>query len=136
MQVKPIRTEAAYDEALREISCLFAAEQGSEEYDLLDVLTTLVQAYEANHHPVPPPDPISAIEYEAEKRGLSRRDLERYIGPSGRVSEVLSGRRALSMSMVRRLRAGLGISADVLVSDSPISSQNPQRGGSRSAPAR
>jgi HTH-type transcriptional regulator/antitoxin HigA len=62
MQVTRIRTEADYDEALREITRLFAAEQGSEEYDRLDMLTTLVEAYESRRHPIPPPDPASAIE--------------------------------------------------------------------------
>jgi HTH-type transcriptional regulator / antitoxin HigA len=123
MEVKPIRTEDDYDQALTEISQLFSAEQGSDDYDRLDVLTTLVEAYEAQHHPIFPPDPISAIEYEAEKRGLSRAELSRFIGPSGRVSEVLNRRRPLSMTMVRKLRDGLGISADVLVTEYPMKSQ-------------
>jgi HTH-type transcriptional regulator/antitoxin HigA len=128
MQVKPIRTEDDYDEALREITRLFAAEPGTDEFDRLDVLTTLVEAYEAKHYPMPPPDPIAAIEYEMEKRGLARKDLTRFIGPSGRVSEVLAGKRPLSMSMVRSLRDGLGISADILVQRRVAS---PVAGGAR-----
>ncbi|HEY3328403.1 MAG TPA: helix-turn-helix domain-containing protein [Capsulimonadaceae bacterium] len=119
MEIRPIRTENDYEHALSEIARLFNAKEGTEDFDRLDLLTTLVEVYETKHHPILPPDPVAAIEYEAEKRGLSRRDLERYIGPSGRVSEVMNGSRPLSMTMVRKLRSGLGISADVLVSDAP-----------------
>jgi HTH-type transcriptional regulator / antitoxin HigA len=123
MNIKPIRNEKDYDEALDEISHIFSAEPGTEHYDHLDVLITLVVAYEAVHYPVPPPDPIAAIEYEAEKRGLTRKDLEKFIGPSGRVSEVLGGQRPLTMSMVRRLQTGLGISADLLVVPYPTAAR-------------
>jgi len=116
MQIKPIKSEADYEDALAAISRLFAAKNGTEEYDALDILTTLVESYEAKRHPVLPPDPIAAIEYEAEKRGLSRKDLTKVIGSSGRVSEVLSRQRPLSISMIRRLRESLGIPAEVLIS--------------------
>jgi len=116
MQIKPIKSDEDYEAALEEISRLFAAEAGTEEYDALDVLTTLVESYEEKHHAVLPPDPIAAIEYEAEKRGLSRKDLTNVIGSSGRVSEVLNRQRPLSISMIRRLRDLLGIPADVLIS--------------------
>jgi len=115
MQIKPIRTESDYEEALTEISTLFSAPEGAEDYDRLDLLATLVEAYETKHHPVDAPDPIAAIEYAAEKRGLSRKDLENFIGPRGRVSEVLSKRRKLTLPMMRRLQEGLGISGDVLI---------------------
>jgi HTH-type transcriptional regulator/antitoxin HigA len=115
MTIKPIRTEADYEEALAQIAQLFNSSEGTEEYDRLDLLTTLVEAYEAKHYPIDAPDPITAIEYEAEKRGLSRKDLARYIGSSGRVSEVMSKRRKLSLAMMRRLHDELGISGDVLL---------------------
>ena len=117
MQIKPIRSENDYEEALGEITRLFAAQQGTEDFDRLEVLTTLVEAYELHHFPIAPPEPIAAIEYEAEKRGLSRKDLEKYIGTSGRVSEVMNRKRPLSITMIRNLRRGLGIPADVLISD-------------------
>jgi HTH-type transcriptional regulator/antitoxin HigA len=117
MQVKPIRNEQDYEEALAEITMLFPAEEGTEEFDKLDVLTTLVDAYESRFHPILPPDPVSAIEYEAEKRGLTRKDLEQYIGGSGRVSEVLNRKRPLTITMIRNLRRGLGIPADILITD-------------------
>jgi HTH-type transcriptional regulator/antitoxin HigA len=120
MHIKPIKSEADYEEALKEISRLFAAQAGTGEHDSLDVLTTLVEDYEAKQHPVYPPDPIAAIEYEAEKRGLTRKQLAAVIGPSGRVSEVLNKRRPLSINMVRNLRNAFGISADILINAYPI----------------
>lgn len=122
MEIRPIRSESDYEEALEEISRLFAAKPQTDDYDRLDILTTLVEHYEANNHSVPPPDPISAIEYEAEKRGLSRKELSSLIGPSGRVSEVLNRRRPLSISMIRKLQESLGISADVLIRPYPTPS--------------
>lgn len=115
MNIRPIKSEADYEEALEEISRLFAAQAGTDEHDRLDVLTTLVESYEARQHPILPPDPIAAIEYEAEKRGLSRKELSEVIGPSGRVSEVLNRQRPLSIKMIRKLHEALGISADVLI---------------------
>ncbi len=115
MDIKPIRTEADYETALEEIGRLWGAAYGSPEGDKLDILVTLVEAYEELHHPVPPPDPIEAILHHLESQGLSRRDLEPYLGSRARVSEILNRKRALSLAMIRKLQEGLGISADVLV---------------------
>ena len=88
---------------------------GSPEGDELDVLATLVVDYEAQHFPIAPPDPITAIEFRMEQQGLSRKDLEPMIGSRARVSEVMTGKRPLTLEMIRRLSAELGISADVLI---------------------
>jgi HTH-type transcriptional regulator/antitoxin HigA len=115
VEIKPIKTEADYQAALAEIERLFDAAPGTPEDDLLEVWTTLVEAFEEKHYPIPLPDPIEAILYHMESRGLSRRDLEPYIGSRARVAEVLNRKRALSMTMIRKLHDGLGISADVLI---------------------
>ena len=117
MDIKPIKTEADYEAALREIESLMAAAADSPKGDRLDVLATLVEAYEAKHHAIDAPDPIDAIKFRMEQAGLSRRDLEPMIGGRGRVSEVLSGRRGLTLPMIRRLHAALGIPAEVLIRD-------------------
>lgn len=115
MDIRPIRTESDYDATLSEIAILLDAQPGTSDGDRLDVLTTLVEAYEARHHPMPPPDPVEAILYHIESRGLTRRDLEPMIGSRARVSEVLNRRRPLTLTMIRRLCDGLGMSADVLI---------------------
>lgn len=113
--LKSIKTDADHRAALAEIDRLAEARPGTDEFDRLDILATLVEAYEARQFPIGPPSPLAAIEYEMEKRGLSRRDLEPILGPSGRVSEVLSGQRPLTLSMVRRLHQVFHLSADVLL---------------------
>jgi HTH-type transcriptional regulator/antitoxin HigA len=115
MNIKPIRTEADYETALEEIERLWGAVYGSPEGDKLDVLVTLVEAYEEKYHPIPPPDPIEAILHHIESQGLSRRELEPYIGSRARVSEILNRKRPLTLNMIRKLKSGLGISADVLI---------------------
>ena len=115
MNITPIKTEADYDIALAEIDRLWGAEYGSPAGDKLDVLVTLVEAYEEQHHPILPPDPIEAILHHLDSQGLSRRDLEPYLGSRARVSEILNRKRALSLTMIRKLQEGLGISAAVLV---------------------
>lgn len=115
MDIEPIRTEKEYEAALKEIERFFNAEPGTPEGDRLDVLVTLVEAYEDEHYPIPLPDPIEAIFYFMESRGLTRSDLEPYIGSRARISEVLNRRRPLTLSMIQRLHAGLGIPAEVLV---------------------
>ena len=115
MEIKPIKTEADYEATLAEIEQLFEAEPGTWEGDRLDVLTTLVEAYEDEHYSIPSPDPIEAIRYYMESRGLVRRDLEPYIGSRARVSEVLNRKRPLTLTMIRRLHKELGIPADVLI---------------------
>ncbi len=115
MDIRPIRTEQDYQEALTEIERLFDAEPGSPEADRLEVLATLVEAYEERHYPVPAPDPVEMLIYYLESRGLSRRDLEPYLGGHDRVSEVLNRKRPLTLDMIRRLHQGLGIPADILI---------------------
>jgi HTH-type transcriptional regulator/antitoxin HigA len=115
VDIKPIKTEADYQEALREVEHLFDAQPNTPEGDRLDVLATLVEAYEERHHDIPSPDPIETILYHLESRGLSRRDLEPCIGSRARVSEVLNRRRPLSIDMIRKLHKRLGISAEVLI---------------------
>lgn len=114
-RLKPIHSEADLEQALAEIERLWGAKAGTLEGDRLDILATLVDAYEAKAFPIDPPDPIDAIQFRMEQQGLTRKDLEPMIGPQPRVSEVLSRKRGLSIEMIRRLRAGLGISADVLI---------------------
>ena len=115
MDIRPIRTEVDYEAALAEIERLFDAAPSTPDGDHLDVLTTLVEAYEAQHYPIPEPDPVEAIKYTMESRGLSRSDLEPYIGSRARVAEVLNRKRPLSLNMIRRLYSGLGIPVEVLV---------------------
>lgn len=117
MDIKPIKTEADYDAALREIDRLFDAEENTPEDDRLDVLITLVEAYEEEHYPVPPPDPIEAIKFRLDQQGLTRKDLEPLIGRRGRVAEVLNRKRPLTLPMIRRLNAALKIPADILILD-------------------
>lgn len=115
MEIKPIKTEADYEAVLKEIEQLLEAKPGTSEADRLEVLTTFVEAYEEKHYAVPLPDPIEAILYHMESRGLSRRDLEPFIGSRARVSEILNRKRPLTVEMVRNLHKGLGISAEVLI---------------------
>ena len=115
METKPIKTEADYQAALEEIERLFDATPDTPEGDCLEVLTTLVEAYEDRHYSIPLPDPIEAIVYHMESRGLSRRDLESCVGSRARVSEILNRKRPLSIGMIRRLHVGLGIPADILI---------------------
>lgn len=115
MNIKPIKTSADYEAALKEIERLFEAEPGTPQGDRLEVLTTLVEAYEDKHFAIPAPDPIEAIQYFMESRELSRRDLEPYLGSRARVSEILNRKRPLSLEMIRELNKGLGIPAEVLI---------------------
>ena len=120
MQIRPIRTEHDYDEALARMTRIMGSLPGSPQGDELEVLATLVNAYETKHFPVDAPDPITAIEFRMEQQGLSRKDLESFIGSRARVSEILTRKRSLTLPMVRRLRNGLGISADVLIDLRPV----------------
>ena len=115
MEIRPIKTEADCETALEEIEALFEAEPGTPEGDRLEVLTTLVEVYEDTHYAIPSPDPIEAIRYHMESRGLVRRDLEPYLGSRARVSEILNRKRPLSLTMIRRLNEELGIPAEVLI---------------------
>ena len=115
VMVRPVRTEADYEAALGEIGRLMTARAGTPEGDRLDVLSTLVEAYETEHHAMDAPDPIALVKFAMEQRGADRADLEPMIGGRGRVSEVLSRKRALSLAMIRKLKAEWALPADVLV---------------------
>ncbi len=114
-EIKPIRTRKDYEAALAEVARLWGAKSGTPEGDRLDVLATLIDAYEAVHYPMDPPDPIEAIKFRMEQQGLTRKDLEPLIGTRTRVAEVLNRKRSLSIGMIRRLHKKLGISAEVLI---------------------
>ncbi|MCW5877910.1 MAG: hypothetical protein KIS80_03455 [Anaerolineales bacterium] len=123
MEIRPIRTEEDYQAALQEIDRVFEARPNTPEADRLDVLVTLVEKYEQEHYPIEAPDPIAALEYFMESRGLSRADLEEYIGGSGRISEVLNYKRPLSLKMIRKLHYKLGIPAEALLKEVPLKSE-------------
>jgi HTH-type transcriptional regulator/antitoxin HigA len=113
--LKPIRSEADYERALGEVEALWGAKSGTSKGDRLDILATLIEAYESQHYPMDPPDPVEAIKFRMEQQGLTRKDLEPIIGTRTRVAEVLNRKRSLSISMIRRLHARFGISAEVLI---------------------
>lgn len=120
LTIRPIRTDTDYEAALRTIEELFDAVPGTPQGDMLDVLTILVEDYESRRDPIPFPDPIEAILYHLESRGLSRQDLEPYFESPAQVDEVLNRRRPLSIDMIRKLHLGLGIAADVLIQAYPV----------------
>jgi HTH-type transcriptional regulator / antitoxin HigA len=113
--LKPIRTKADYEASLAEIERLWGARRGTRRGDRLDILATLIDAYESERYPMDPPDPIEAIKFRMEQQGLSRKDLAEILGSRTRVAEVLNRRRGLSINMIRRLHEKLGISVDVLI---------------------
>ena len=115
MDIRPIRTEEDYRAALEEAERLWDAEPGTPEGDQVEILSTLIEAHEAKHHPIPAPDPINAILFMMEQKGLTRRDLGPAIGSRSRVSEILNRRRPLTLPMVRALSALLNIPPDILV---------------------
>lgn len=119
-RIHPIRTEKDHAAAVARIGQLIGAAPGSHEGDELDVLATLVEAYEAKHHTIDTPDPVTAIQFRMEQQGLSRKDLEPFIGSRARVSEILTRRRSLTLNMVRRVKFGLGISADLLIGSASV----------------
>ena len=114
-EVKPIRSRRDYEAALDEVGRLWGARAVTRDGDRLDVLATLIDAYEAEHYPMAPPDPIEAIKFRMEQQGLTRRDLEEIIGTRTRIAEILNRKRGLSIAMIRRLHERLGISAEVLI---------------------
>ena len=114
-ELKPIRTKPDYEKALSDVERLWGAKSGTPKGDRLDVLATLIDAYEAEHYPMEAPDPVEAIKFRMEQQGLSRKDLEPLIGTRTRVAEVLNRKRSLSIGMIRRLHDRLGISAEVLI---------------------
>ena len=118
--VKPIRSEADYEAAMAGVERLWGTKSGTPRGDRLDVLATLIDAWEGEHHPMDPPDPIEAIKFRMEQQNLTRKDLEGILGTRTRVAEVLNRRRGLSINMIRRLHKELGIPADVLIRSSRL----------------
>lgn len=120
MNINPIHTEADHKATLKEIAALMESdpELGTPDGDRLDILVTLVQAFEAKHAPIGAPDPVEAIKFRMEQSGLSVKDLEPMIGKSNRVYEVLNRKRPLTLAMIRRLHSSLGIPAEVLIAES------------------
>ena len=115
MNIKPIKNESDYRETLTEIEGLMMAELNTPEGDKLDVLVTLVEAYEAKNYLLDLPDPIEAITFEMERQSLSIKDLVPMIGRSNRVYEVLNKKRSLTLPMIRNLHKSLGIPAESLI---------------------
>jgi HTH-type transcriptional regulator/antitoxin HigA len=115
MTIAPIKTARDYTRTLRRIEQLMDAMPGTKNGDELDVLTTLVEAYEAKHHAIYPPDPIEAITFRMDQLGMTRKDLEAMLGGRGRVSEILSRKRGLSLEMIRRLHRKLHIPLESLI---------------------
>jgi HTH-type transcriptional regulator / antitoxin HigA len=119
MEIKPVRNSDDYNAALKEVDQLLEAEPGTPEFDRLDVLTTLIVAYENAHDSIPlPDDPVEVLKYYMESRGITRAELIPFLGSKERVSEILNQKRSLSLEMIRRLHAGLGIPTDLLIGSS------------------
>lgn len=117
MNIKPIRTEEDLAIASARLDEVWGAEIGTPEGDELEVLALLIEKYEDEHHPMPPSDPVEAIKFRMDQQGLTARDLEPFIGSSGRVSEVLNRKRKLSLAMIKRLHDGLRIPYESLLAD-------------------
>ncbi len=115
MNIKPIKTDADYQATLKEVESLMMAKLDSAEGEKLDVLVTLVEAYEAKHFPLDLPDPVQAIKFEMDRSGLTIKDLEPMIGKSNRVYEILNRKRSLTLKMIWKLHNGLGIPAESLI---------------------
>jgi len=115
VDIKPIKTDADYRAVLTEIEMLMTAELDTPEGEKLDVLVTLVEAYEKKHYPLDLPDPVEAIKFEMEQKGLTVKDLEPMIGKSNRVYEILNHKRSLTLKMIWRLHEQLGIPAESLI---------------------
>lgn len=115
MELKPIRTRKDYQAALAEVELLWNVPAKSPEADRLDVLLLLIEQYERQHFPIADPDPIDFLAHVMEARGMTRKDLEPYIGPRGRVSDIMNRVRPLTLEMIRRLSEGLKLPAEVLI---------------------
>ena len=116
MNIKPIRNDEDLQAAFRRLDDIFHAEEGTPEADEMEVLVTLIEVYENKHYPIGASDPIEAIKFRMDQQGLTPRDLEPFIGSSGRVSEVLNRKRKLSLAMIKRLHEGLRIPYESLLS--------------------
>ena len=136
VQVRPIKTNVDYEAALARADTLMDAKPNTSEADELDVLATLIEAYEDKHFPMDLPDPVDAIKFHIEHQGLSRKDLEPLIGSRARVAEVLNRSRGLSLAMVRRLNAELGIPAEVLIQERTRAPRHARNSGRRVAAIR
>ncbi|MCF8298399.1 MAG: hypothetical protein K9J13_12705 [Saprospiraceae bacterium] len=115
MEIRPIKTEEDYNNSLKMIEELWGAKKDSPEGDNLDLLCTLVESYEIKHYPIAPPDPIDAIKFRMEQMGMTKTDLEKYIGSQNSVNEVLNRKRQLTLKMVKSLYKGLKIPAEILL---------------------
>lgn len=120
MKIRPLKTEKDYQSALAEIEKIFDASPNTPEGDDLEILTTLVEVYEAQNHPIEAPDPISAIMYHLESRGLSIQDLYQLLGSQETVNNILERKQALSLDIIRKLHQHLGLSADILIQPYPL----------------
>ena len=123
MDIKPIKTNTDYRAALKEVEALMMAEPNTPEGEKLDILVTLIEAYERKHFPLDLPDPVEAIKFEMEQKGLTVKDLEPMIGKSNRVYEVLNRKRSLTLKMIWKLHQELGIPAESLIKQ-PVHAHN------------
>ena len=115
MNIKPIKTEQDYIDSITRIEELWGAKKDTPEGDELDLLVTLVESYEMKHFPIAPPDPIDAIKFRMEQMGMTNADMVKYLGSQSRVSEVLSGKRGLTLKMIKSLYKDLNISPEILL---------------------
>ena len=115
MEIKPIKTEKDYNMSIKRIEELWGAKRDAPEGDELDLICTLVESYEMKHYPIAPPDPIDAIKFRMEQMGMTKADMVKYLGSQSRVSEILNGKRRLTLKMVKSLYKGLKIPAEILL---------------------
>ena len=115
MEIRPIKTEEDYNTSVRRIEVLWGAKKDTPQGDELDLLVTLVESYEMKHYPIAPPDPIEAIKFRMEQMDMSKADLVQYLGSQSRVSEILNGKRKLTLGMIKSLYKGLKIPAEILL---------------------
>ncbi len=120
MEIKLIKTATDHEVALKEIDQLWNAEPGTPEGDKLDILITLVEAWEDKYESIDPPDPIEAIKFRMEEQSLTRKDMQSFLGSRQRVSDILNRKRPLSLAMIRKLNQGLGIPAEVLIQETKL----------------
>ena len=115
MEIRPIKTEQDYNTSIHRIEALWGAKKDTPQGDELDLLVTLVESYEMKHYPIAPPDPVDAIKFRMEQMGMTKADMVQYIGSQSRVSEILNGKRKLTLGMIKSLYKGLRIPADILL---------------------
>jgi HTH-type transcriptional regulator/antitoxin HigA len=115
MEIRPIKTEQDYNTSIHRIEVLWGAKKDTLQGDELDLLVTLVESYEMKHYPIAPPDPVDAIKFRMEQMDMTKADLVQYIGSQSRVSEILNGKRKLTLGMIKSLYKGLRIPADILL---------------------